>query len=180
MELYSHRDWMLTYNIYLNFTIMPSEKMKYILRRAGQSALRTDIELSPLKKEIEMIFNPRNIDQDCDTISNLLYPYKDVIKEEMEKSNYRKAFEIFLEILESLSYHFVKDEHFCYFDDMYSPNYTCSNILDSIIAEIKTGKVPVEDVAYLDGGMAKIAKMEAYEDYGSPFCIADWEMYKKK
>lgn len=149
--------------------------MKYILRRTEQSALRTDIGLFPLKKEIEAIFIPSNIDQDCDTIDNLLVPYKKVIKEAMSKGKYHKAFEIFLEILESLSYHFVKDEHFCYFDDMYSPDYTCSNILDSIIAEIKTGKVPVEDVAYLDSGMKKTAKMEAYEDYGSPFCIADWE-----
>ena len=28
-------------------------------------------------------------------------------------------------------------------------------------------------------GMDKIAKMEAYEDYGSPFCVTDWERYKK-
>ena len=51
----------------------------------------------------------------------------------MSKGNHRKAFETFLEILESLSYHFVKDEHFCYFDDMYCPDYTCSDILKSII-----------------------------------------------
>lgn len=101
-----------------------------------------------------------------------------MVKDTMSKGNYQDAFEIFLEILESLSYHFVKDEHFCYFDDMYSPDYTCADILRSIIAEIKMGKVPVEAVAFLDGGMAKIAKMEAYEDYGSPFCISDWERYK--
>ena len=81
-------------------------------------------------------------------------------------------------ILESLSYHFVKDEHFCYFDDMYCPDYTCSNILKSIISEIKLGKVAIEDVAYLDAGMSKIAHMESYEDYGSPFCVMDWERYK--
>lgn len=51
---------------------MASEKMKYILRRAEQSALRTDIELSPMKREIESIFNPRNIDTDCNMISDLL------------------------------------------------------------------------------------------------------------
>lgn len=47
---------------------MPSEKMKYILRRVEQSALRTNIELSPLKREIESIFDPRNIDMDCNMI----------------------------------------------------------------------------------------------------------------
>ena len=119
---------------------MASEKMKYILRRAEQSALRTDIELSPLKREIESIFNPRNIDMDCKMISNLLLPYEKMIKEDMSKGNHRNAFETFLEILESLSYYFVKDEHFCYFDDMYCPDYSCSDILKSIIAEIKSGK----------------------------------------
>ena len=158
---------------------MPSEKMKYILRRAEQSALRTDIELSPLKREIESIFNPRNIDTDCNMISDLLWSYEKKIKEDMSKGNYRKTFETFLEILESLSYHFVKDEHFCYFDDMYSPDYTCSDMLKPVIAEIKSGKVAIEDVAYLDACMSKIAQLESYEDYGSPFCVMDWERCKE-
>lgn len=163
-----------------NFLIMPSEKMKYILRRAEQSVLRTDIVLSPLKKEIEQVFSPSNLDQDCDTIDRLLTPFEDMISDNMSQGKYHEAFETFLEILESLSYHFVEDEHFCYFDDMYSPDYTCADILRKIIEEIKTGKVSVEEVAYLDGGMDKIAKMEAYEDYGSPFCVSDWKRYKGK
>lgn len=55
--------------------------MKYILCRAEQSALRTDIELSPLKREIELIFDPRNIDMDCNMISSLLLPYEKNIKD---------------------------------------------------------------------------------------------------
>lgn len=137
--------------------------------------MRNNIEQSPLKREIESIFNPRNIDTDCDTIANLLYSFKEDINEDMAKGNYRQAFDTFLDILESLSYHFVEDEHFCYFDDMYSPDYTCSDMLKSIIAQIKIGKVPAEDVAYLDKGIAKIAAMEAYEEYGSPFCVMDWQ-----
>lgn len=41
------------------------------------------------------------------------------------------------------------------------------------------GKVAIEDVAYLDAGMSKISHMESYEDYGSPFCVMDWERYKR-
>ena len=136
--------------------------------------MRTNIELSLLKAEIESIFNPRNIDTDCDTIANLLCSFKDVINEDMSKDNYHQAFDTFLEILDSLSNHFVKDEHFCYFDDMYSPDYTCYDILKSIISQIKTGKIPSDDVAFLDKG---IAKMEAYEEYGSPFCVMDWRKF---
>ena len=157
---------------------MPSEKMKYILRRAAKSAMRTDIPMSPLKEEIESIFSPSNIDDDCDTIDSLLRPYQLKLDSLMSTGKYHEAFLCFYEILESLSYHFVKDEHYNYFDDMYSPDYTCSDILKSIISEIKSGKVPVEDVAFFDGCMAKIAKMEAYEDYGSPFCVSDWKHYK--
>lgn len=139
--------------------------------------MRTNKELSPLKREIESIFNPRNIDTDCDTIASLLYSFKEVINKDMAKGNYHQAFDTFLEILESLSYHFVEDEHFCYFDDMYSPDYTCSDILKFIITQIKTGKVSSEDVEYLDKGISKIAAMEASDEYGSPFCVMDWRKF---
>ena len=139
--------------------------------------MRTNTQLPPVTREIESIFNPRNIDTDCDTIANLLCSFKEVVNKDMAKGNYHQAFDTFLEILDSLSNHFVKDEHFCYFDDMYSPNYICYDILKSIIAQIKIGKVPAEDVAYLDKGIAKIAAMEAYEDYGTPFCVMDWRKF---
>ena len=87
---------MMLYGDKEHYRVMPSEKMKYILRRAEQSALRTDIELSPLKREIELIFDPRNIDMDCNMISNLLLPYEKMIKEDMSKGNHHKAFETFL------------------------------------------------------------------------------------
>lgn len=140
-------------------------------------SMRTNIKLSPLKREIEAIFNPCNIDTDCDTIANMLCSFKEVINKDMAKGNYHQAFDMFLEILDSLSNHFVEDEHFCYFDDMYSPDYTCSDMLKSIIVQIKTGKVLAEDVAYLDKEIAKIAAMEAYEEYGSPFCVMDWRKF---
>ena len=158
---------------------MPSEKMRYINRRmAAWSAIRKDIEMTPLKEEIEKVFNPCNIDMDCNTIDDLLTPYKKQVKTLLDKGETDEAITIFLEILESLSYHFVKDEHYTYFDDMYCPDYTCSDILKSIISEIKLGKVAIDDVAYLDAGMSKIAHMESYEDYGSPFWVMDWERYK--
>ena len=50
---------------------MPSEKMRYIRQRMADNP-RTDIELTPLKAEIEAIFSERNIDDDCDTIATLL------------------------------------------------------------------------------------------------------------
>ena len=55
---------------------MPSEKLKYIRQRLKDNEFvpRTDIELSPLKEEIERIFVKGNIDNDCDKIARMLRP----------------------------------------------------------------------------------------------------------
>lgn len=45
--------------------------MSYIRQRMKEKT-RTDIKLTPLKAEIETIFNESNIDDDCDTIASLL------------------------------------------------------------------------------------------------------------
>ena len=98
---------------------MPSEKMSYIRQRMEDKS-RTDIELTPLKAEIEAVFNKRNIDEDCDTIASLLSPYRKMVRESLSQGNYADAVTILLEVLESLTYHFVEDEHYNYFADMYS------------------------------------------------------------
>ena len=156
------------------------ERQEYIDTITELKAMISSLNLTidtPLKREIESIFNLRNIDTDCDTIASLLCSFKEIIYKDMVKGNYHQALDTFLEMLESLSYHFVEDEHFCYFDDMYSPDYTCYDILKSIITQIKTWKVLAEDVNHLDKGIAKIAKMEAYEEYGCPFCVMDWRKF---
>ena len=61
---------------------MSSEKMRYIRQRMAEKP-RTDIELTPLKAEIEAIFSERNIDEDCDTIARLLSPYRETVRESL-------------------------------------------------------------------------------------------------
>ena len=96
---------------------MPSEKMRYN-RRYMEDNPRTDIELTLLKAEIEAVFSERNIYEDCDTIARLLLPYRKAVRESLIQGHYAEAVTILLEVLESLTYHFVKDEHYNYFDDM--------------------------------------------------------------
>ena len=155
---------------------MPSEKMRYINRRmAAWSAIRKDIEMTPLKEEIEKVFNPCNIDMDCNTIDDLLTPYKRQVKTLLDKGETDEAITIFLEILESLSYHFVKDEHYTYFDDMYCPDYTCNDMMRYFIEKINNGTLSDQAKQRLSAEIDKISKMEAYQDYGSPFCLSLWE-----
>ena len=157
---------------------MPSEKMRYIQRRmdAGQ-AIRTDIKMTPLKEGIESVFNPCNIDEDCRRIAGLLCPFKDSIRDLLNRREFAEAFSIFYEILGSLSYHFVKDEHYCHFDDLYSPDYVCYDILKDIIEKIKDGVVAETDVEYMSESMNKIERMESYESYGYPFVVSDWHLF---
>lgn len=150
--------------------------MRYIRQRMADKP-RTDIELTPLKAEIEAIFSERNIDDDCDTIASLLSPYRKAICESLNHGNYVEAVTILLEILESLTYHFVKDEHYDYFDDMYSPDYFCQDMMEAIIDVIKNGNFQAAELQRLKDGLDKLKHTEAYEDYDVPYGLDVYEKF---
>lgn len=152
---------------------MPSEKMRYN-RRYMEDNSRTNIELTPLKAKIEAIFSERNIDDDCDAIASLLSSYREAVRESLSQGNYAEAVTILLEVLESLTYHFVEDEHYNYFDDMYSPDYVCQDMMEAIINAIKSGNFPDEELQQLKKGMEKLKHTEAFEDYGVPYALDIW------
>ena len=87
------------------------------------------IQLNP---RYEAIFNPDNIDQDCDRIASLMNVEADFIKEALDAGLYKQAVTMYLQLLKSMCEHFVEDEHYCYFDDMYSPEYTMQWIYEAI------------------------------------------------
>ena len=87
------------------------------------------IEINP---RYEAIFNPYNIDQNCDGIANLMSVEAEFIKEALDAGLYKQAVTMYLQLLKSMCKHFVEDEHYCYFDDMYSPDYTMQWIYDAI------------------------------------------------
>ena len=157
---------------------MPSEKMRYIRRRMDDKP-RTDIEQTLLKSEIEAVFHKRNLDGDCDTIACLLEPYRKAVSESLRQGNHADAVTILLEVFESLSFHFVEDEHYGYFDDMYSPDYVCLDLMKSVIDAIRSGHFPTEEVQRLKDGMEKLKHTEAYEEYGAPFAIGAWEKFQR-
>lgn len=155
---------------------MPSEKMKYIRQRMADKP-RSDIEQTPLKAEIEAVFSKHNIDEDCDTITRLLSPYRKTVEESLSQGNYADAVTILLEVLESLTYHFVEDEHYKYFDDMYSSDYVCQDMMEAVIRSIKSGNFPSAELQRLQDGLEKLKRTEAYEDYGVPFALDVWERF---
>ncbi len=131
------------------------------------------------KNKIEAIFSERNIDEDCDTIARLLAPYQKAVRELLSQGNYAEAVTVLIEVLESLTYHFVKDEHYNYFDDMYSPDYVCQDMMEAIINGIKNVNFPVAELQRLKDGLEKLKHTEAYEDYGVPYVLDVWEKFQR-
>lgn len=77
-----------------------------------------------LNPRYEAIFDVRNIDDDCDNIARLMSVEANLIKEALDAGLYKQAVTMYLQLLKSMCNHFVEDEHYCYFDDMYCPEYT--------------------------------------------------------
>ena len=79
--------------------------------------------LFPVNHAIEPIFSPKNIDKDCRSISHLMLPVENAIGQYLFDGMYSDAVEMFLQSVASMCYHFVVDEHWNYFDDLYAPGY---------------------------------------------------------
>ena len=139
----------------------------------------SSMNLNLLKSEIEAIFSKSNIDEDCDTIASLLSHYRKAVRESLKQSNYTDAVTILIEVFGSLTYHFVEDEHYNYFDDMYSPDYVCEEMMKAVISAIKSGKLPEEELKRLKEGLKKLKLTEAYKDYGAPYALYVWKKFEK-
>ena len=122
------------------------------------------IQLNP---RYEAIFNANNIDQDCDKIASLMRVEGYYIKEALDAGLYKQGVTMYLQLLKSMTTHFVEDEHYCYFDDMYSPEYTMRWIYEAI----RKRNIDAESHAMLEVGHKEILQSECYEDYGYPSYI---------
>ena len=109
------------------------------------------------------------------------------IKEALDAGLYKQGVTMYLQLLKSMCEHFVEDEHYCYFDDMYSPEYTMQWIYEAIrkaaikreegqvttcafpsvsrLNEVKHD-IDIHSQALLEEGHKEIQQTECYEDYG--------------
>lgn len=86
-----------------------------------------------LNEEYEKIFDPGNIDNECTKIGHAVdvvgLQIKEILKVAKEVDDgrvglYKMAVTKYLQLLKSMTKHFVEDEHWCYFDDWYEPDYS--------------------------------------------------------
>lgn len=122
------------------------------------------IELNP---QYEKIFDPRNIDDDCDKIAGLMSSEVNIIKEAMEAGLYKQAVTMYLQLLKAMCIHFVEDEHYCYFDDMYSSEY----IMQRVFEDLQMCNLDFDSAMLLKEGYDEIMQTECYQEYGYPSYI---------
>ena len=122
------------------------------------------IEINP---EYEKIFNSHNIDDDCEKIAHKITVEGDRIIEILKAGMFKQAVTMYLQLMNSLAKHFIEDEHYCYFDDMYSPDYS----LRTIYNEIRKYKIGEDAQTLLDIGHSEMMNSDCYQDYGYPSFI---------
>ncbi len=131
----------------------------------------------PLNQAIESIFLPKNIDKDCNKISRMLLPVENAIEQSLIDGDYVGSVAIFLQMVDSMCYHFVADEHWNYFDDSYSPAYDADRCWKHIRGYLE--KFPEALFDELEEGLIDLSETEAFQDYCCPG-IGGWLRDMKK
>ena len=108
--------------------------MERKLKREEQQRLEAEKEarlVIPLNEDYETrIFASSNVGWDCDLISYLMHEENDRIKALANRGEYQEAALRFMQLAKSMCRHFISDEHYCYFDDLYSPEYAIDDLVN--------------------------------------------------
>ena len=113
-----------------------------------------------------MIFNRRNVTWDLTIIDIQVSREAKLIKTLAEIGDYITAATNLLQLTKSMCKHFIEDEHYNYFDDLYAPEYTIHDLVDYFNRLISQGKLPEDVKNYLHRIWAEIQTYEACTDYG--------------
>lgn len=119
-----------------------------------------------MNQSIEAIFAPENLDEDCSHISELMAPVANAIDQDLIDGQPDDAVDLFLQLVDSLCYHFVADEHWRWFDDGYDPGYVADGCWKRIVEGL--GGFPDEVSERLRVGLGELCGTEAYRQYGYP------------
>ena len=140
------------------------------LKREEQRRLEAEKEarsVIPLNEDYETrIFAGRNVDWDCTTIWHLMLQENERIEALANGGDYQTAALRFMQLIKSMCRHFICDEHYCYFDDMYSPEYAIDDLIDFFNGLAEEGKLPEETKEFLKKAWQEIMETECHQSYG--------------
>ena len=146
-----------------------AERKRQEKERQMQEAEKEAKSLIPLNKDYEeRIFNHRNVGWDCHTIWQLMLDENKNIEKLITAGEYKTAALMFLQMTKSMCRHFVMDRHWEYFDDMYTPEYAVSDMIELFGRLAKERKLPKEVNTYLHEAWKEIEGMESCVGYGIP------------
>ena len=153
----------------MNETEVYQERLRKQEEKQRIEAEKEARSLIPLNPDYETrIFNRRNIGWDCDQIWHLMLEENKRIERLAEQGDYQETALRFMQMTKSMCRHFVEDEHYNYFDDMYSPEYAIDDLIDLFVGLDKDGKLPIETKEYLDKAWLEIKDTECFQNYGLP------------
>ena len=145
------------------------ERKRLAKERQMQEAEKEAKSLIPLNKDYEeRIFNHRNVGWDFHTIWQLMLDENKKIEKQIVAGEYQKAALVFMQMTKSMCRHFVIDRHWEYFDDMYTPEYAVSDMIEVFERLAKERKLPEEVNTYLHEAWKEIEEMESCVGYGIP------------
>ena len=127
--------------------------------------------LFPVNKEIDSVFASENVGPDCMWIAYLMESVEDDIQRKLCVGEYKEAVTMFRQLTDSLCYHFVADEHWCYYDDMYHPTYNMDADWDMLREYLM--QFPDELFDELEESLIDLSQTEACQGYGCP-AIENW------
>ena len=140
------------------------------LKREEQQRLEAEKEahsVIPLNEDYETkIFARSNVGWECDLISFLMHDENERIKALANSGEYQEAALRFMQLAKSMCRHFISDEHYCYFDDLYSPEYAIGYLVDFFNELANEGKLPDETKEYLKKAWQEIMESECHQSYG--------------
>ena len=140
------------------------------LKREEQQRLEAEKEahsVIPLNEDYETkIFARSNVGWECDLISFLMHDENERIKALANRGEYQEAALRFMQLAKSMCSHFISDEHYCYFDDLYSPEYAIGYLVDFFNELANEGKLPDETKEYLKKAWQEIMESECHQSYG--------------
>ena len=140
------------------------------LKREEQQRLEAEKEahsVIPLNEDYETkIFARSNVGWECDLISFLMHDENERIKALANRGEYQEAALRFMQLAKSMCRHFISDEHYCYFDDLYSPEYAIGYLVDFFNELANEGKLPDETKEYLKEAWQEIMESECHQSYG--------------
>lgn len=136
-----------------------------VKRKAEEEAERNS--LIPANKTLEKsLFIDRRLNWECSFIGYAIDEQGKQVSALLEAGMAHDAIILFLQIVKYMCKHFVNDEHWAMFDDMYDPDYSCDLIARNLNEAAKDGKLSAQDIEYFHQAWQEIQSMEACWNYG--------------